>query len=69
MKNLRVAVAGMGRSGLAIAEAAKKRGALPTVYDEQAVESPVQIQAIERLDALGIPSVTSTQRYDGQAYG
>ena len=59
MKNLRVAVAGMGRSGLAIAESAKKRGALPTVYDEQAVESPAQIQAVEHLDAFGIPSVTS----------
>ena len=49
----------MGRSGLAIAKSAKKNGAYPVVYDEQPVMDSVHIHALEQLDALGIPVVTS----------
>lgn len=59
IKNLKIAVAGMGRSGLAIAKSAKKNGAYPVVYDEQSVVDSAHIHALEQLDALGIPSVTS----------
>lgn len=58
IEDLRIAVAGMGRSGLAIAAAAKRRGASPTVFDEQAAESQPQFEAVERLQGQGIPVIT-----------
>ncbi|HRI44911.1 MAG TPA: Mur ligase family protein, partial [Fimbriimonadaceae bacterium] len=55
---LRIAVAGMGRSGIAIATEGRRRGALPTVFDEQSAETPSQFDAVERLQGQGIPIVT-----------
>jgi UDP-N-acetylmuramoylalanine--D-glutamate ligase len=55
---LRIAVAGMGRSGLGIAAAARKRGAQPTVFDEQSAETPAQFAAIEHLQGQGIEVVS-----------
>lgn len=54
----RIAVAGMGRSGMAIAGEARRRGALPTVFDEQSAETPAQFEAVDRLQGQGIPVVT-----------
>lgn len=56
---LRIAVAGMGRSGIAIAEAAAKRGGQVTVYDEQIAETPSQLDAVEKLQGKGVQVVTS----------
>ena len=55
---MRIAVAGMGRSGIAIATEARRSLALPTVFDEQAAETPAQFEAVERLQGQGIPVVT-----------
>lgn len=56
--NLRIAVAGMGRSGIGIAQAAKRRGARATVFDEQSSETQSQFEAIEKLQGQGIEVVT-----------
>ncbi|MBX7131501.1 MAG: UDP-N-acetylmuramoyl-L-alanine--D-glutamate ligase [Fimbriimonadaceae bacterium] len=67
--NLRIAVAGMGRSGIGIAQAAKKRGARPTVFDEQSAESESQFEAIEKLQGQGIEVVTGWHgRLDPQEF-
>lgn len=58
MKDLRIAVAGMGRSGLAIARAALQHGAIPVVYDEQSAESEERIAIVDRLQSEGIECVT-----------
>lgn len=54
----RVAVAGMGRSGIGVALAAQSRGAIPTVYDEQDAESQARLEALDRLQSQGIAAVT-----------
>ena len=58
-KNLKIAVTGMGVSGISIAKAAKKRGAKPVVYDQQPLNTPAGIKKIDQLESLGIPVVTS----------
>jgi UDP-N-acetylmuramoylalanine--D-glutamate ligase len=58
LQNLRIAVTGMGRSGVAVALAAKKRGALPTLYEEQAIEGPPKLEILARLEGSEIPVVS-----------
>ncbi len=55
---LRLAVAGMGRSGIAIASAGVKRGANVTVYDQQPADTPEQIATVEKLQGIGASVVT-----------
>lgn len=54
----RIAIAGMGRSGLAIARACVSRGALPTVYDEKPCDDETIIQATDQLQAMGAVAVS-----------
>jgi UDP-N-acetylmuramoylalanine--D-glutamate ligase len=49
----RLAVAGMGRSGVAIAQAALERGAQATVYDERPLDDAARIATADRLQGLG----------------
>lgn len=58
MKGQRVAVAGMGRSGIAIAHAAAKNEAYVCVYDEKSADTPERIADVEKLEAAGIEVVT-----------
>ena len=51
----RIAILGAGRSGVAIALAAQKRGAIPTVYDVK--KSPFLAKSENRLRDSGIPLV------------
>ncbi|MBL8049507.1 MAG: UDP-N-acetylmuramoyl-L-alanine--D-glutamate ligase [Chthonomonas sp.] len=57
MKDLRIAVAGMGRSGLAIARAARAHGAVPVVYDEQSADTPERLDLVDQLQGEGIDCV------------
>jgi UDP-N-acetylmuramoylalanine--D-glutamate ligase len=59
LKGLKIAVTGIGVSGVAIAKAAKKRGALPTVYDQTIGGRLDQIETIDRLTSDEIPVITS----------
>lgn len=54
----KIAIAGMGRSGFAIAKAAQKRGAKVTVYDEHAADTDERMVAVEQLQGLGVQVVT-----------
>ncbi|MCE9559610.1 MAG: UDP-N-acetylmuramoyl-L-alanine--D-glutamate ligase [Armatimonadetes bacterium] len=54
MKGQRIAVAGMGRSGMAIAFAAQKRGAITVLLDEQAADNPEKLHQLEQLESAGI---------------
>ncbi len=47
----------MGRSGIAVAMAAARRGAKVTLYDEKMVETPAQIEQVEALQAAGVQVV------------
>ncbi|MDI9639956.1 UDP-N-acetylmuramoyl-L-alanine--D-glutamate ligase [Kamptonema cortianum] len=55
---LRIAVAGLGVSGLAVARACKELGAFPTVLDQQPGDSDRIIAAVDQLSGEGIPVVT-----------
>ncbi len=57
MTGLKLAVTGMGRSGIGVAKAAARRGAIVTLYDERLVESPEQIEQVEALQAVGVQVV------------
>ncbi|MBS1704956.1 MAG: UDP-N-acetylmuramoyl-L-alanine--D-glutamate ligase [Armatimonadetes bacterium] len=54
----RIAVAGMGRSGISIALAAKRLGATPIVYDERSADTPAQLEALEKLESAEIETNT-----------
>ncbi|HRF60273.1 MAG TPA: UDP-N-acetylmuramoyl-L-alanine--D-glutamate ligase [Fimbriimonadaceae bacterium] len=54
----RIAVAGMGRSGQAIAKEAIARGAVVTVFDELPLESAASLEASERLQGFGVTVAT-----------
>lgn len=54
----RVAVAGMGVSGFAIARAVKSLGGTPTVFDQRPADSGSAIQAADDLNGLGVGVVT-----------
>lgn len=53
----RVAIAGMGRSGLALAKACLRFGGTPTVYDEKPGDEPPIIRAVDELQAMGASAV------------
>ena len=55
---MRYAVAGMGRSGIAIAEAVLAMGDHAVVFDEKAAEDPERIATVEQLESKGIEVVT-----------
>ena len=54
----RVAIAGMGVSGLGLGTAVKELGGSPTVFDEKPNDSPQVLAAVDSLDAQGIEAVT-----------
>lgn len=54
----RIAVLGMGRSGIGVARAAIKRGAIVTLFDQQLSETPEALQAIDSLQSVGVDVVT-----------
>lgn len=54
----KLAVAGMGRSGIGIALAAVRRGAVPTVYDQQSADTEERLLALEKLESHGVQAVT-----------
>lgn len=54
-----IAVAGLGRSGVAVAKAAAKRGAAVTLFEEQPAQEIEQIEVVAELTGLGIQVVTS----------
>lgn len=58
LARMRVAVAGMGRSGLAIAKACAERGARATVFDERLADTEDRIGTVERLQGMGAEVVT-----------
>jgi UDP-N-acetylmuramoylalanine--D-glutamate ligase len=62
MKGQRIAVLGVGRSGIAVARAAKALGAIPTAYDSAPSSSP-QIQEASRL--LAAEGVELIAGFDG----
>lgn len=55
---LRIAVAGMGVSGIAIAKAAQKMGAIPVVLEQRPGDVPSVMKAVDHLQALGIEAIT-----------
>lgn len=57
MKGKRIAVTGMGRSGVAIAIAAAKRGAVVALYDEKTLETPEQFALVDTLQGHGVDVV------------
>lgn len=57
MKGKRIAVTGMGRSGVAIAIAAAKRGAVVALYDEKTLETPEQFALVDTLQGHGVEVV------------
>ncbi len=59
IEGLRIAVAGIGVSGRAVAKAAKKLGAYPTAFDEKPADESSRIQAVDELRAEGIAVETS----------
>ncbi|MGE0000455.1 MAG: UDP-N-acetylmuramoyl-L-alanine--D-glutamate ligase [Fimbriimonadaceae bacterium] len=54
----RIAVLGMGVSGIAVAEAARALDLEPIAFDERPNDSPSAIRATDRLTAFGIEAVT-----------
>lgn len=64
--NDRTSVAGMGRSGVAVALAAAKRGSCVRVYDEQSADTPEKLAIIEKLEAAGVEVV---QGWHGRLVG
>lgn len=54
----RIAVLGMGVSGVAVAESAQRLGLEPVVFDERPNDSPSAIRASDHLAALGVEAVT-----------
>ena len=53
----RIAVLGMGRSGIGVAHAAAKRGALVTLFDERFIDTPEKMEAQEALQGHGVEVV------------
>ncbi len=51
----RVAILGLGRSGLAVARAALSLGAFPTVYDRSTRESILKPEVLEEAEKSGLP--------------
>lgn len=65
----RIAIAGMGVSGLALGKAVKELGGEATVFDQKPNDNPVVLQAVDRLDAVGVPAVTGWHgRLDPEEY-
>ena len=58
MKGLRLAVLGMGRSGIGAAQAASRLGAHVTVYDEKSADTDERMAELDALAAQGIAVVT-----------
>lgn len=54
----RVAVAGMGISGLAMAKAVLAQGGIPVVFDEKHPETPAALNFQDKLQALDVETVT-----------
>lgn len=57
-RDRRVAVAGAGVSGLAVARAVKALGGFPTVLDQSPGDQPRVMAAVDQLEAAGIDVVT-----------
>jgi UDP-N-acetylmuramoylalanine--D-glutamate ligase len=55
----RIAIAGLGVSGQAVARAAQALGSRPVVFDQKPNDSPRLIEAVDGLTAQGIEVVTS----------
>lgn len=55
---MRLAVLGLGISGVAVARAAVEQGWTPVVYDERMAESPATLRNLDALGALGVEVVT-----------
>lgn len=58
VKGMRVAIAGMGVSGFAIARAVQKLGGEAIVFDQRPADSGAAIQAADDLTSLGVKVVT-----------
>ncbi len=58
MEGMRVAVAGMGVSGLGLARVLKRRGAAPVVFDQKPGDNPAVLAAVDELDSLQVEAVT-----------
>lgn len=54
----KVAVAGMGVSGLGLARAVKALGGTPVVFDQKQNDNPAVMSAVDSLDAIGVAAVT-----------
>src|SRR5687768_11523322 len=51
----RIAIFGLGRSGLAIAKAAVKEGARSEVFDEKPLEGIAKVDLVQQAADLGVP--------------
>lgn len=58
LKGQRIAIAGMGVSGLAVGKAVQELGGEATVFDQKPNDTPAVLQAVDRLDAMGVNAVT-----------
>ena len=66
---MRVAVAGMGVSGLALGRAIRELGGEPVVFDEKQNDHPSIMSAVDKLDSYGVPAVTGWHgRLDPQEF-
>ncbi|MCW5937976.1 MAG: UDP-N-acetylmuramoyl-L-alanine--D-glutamate ligase [Fimbriimonadaceae bacterium] len=65
----RIAVAGMGVSGLAVGRVAARLGSSPVVFDQKPADSPNVIEAVDQLVAEGVEAVTGWHgRLDGSEF-
>jgi UDP-N-acetylmuramoylalanine--D-glutamate ligase len=69
LTGVKTAILGIGVSGQGVARAAQRLGGTPTVFDEKPNDSPGLIEAVDRLTAEGIDTVTSWHgRLDPEAF-
>ena len=59
MKDQRIAVFGMGRSGTTAAYAARRKGAQVTLFDQRPLDTNYQMEQFDQLQSAGIEVVTS----------
>ena len=57
-RDKRIAIAGMGVSGIAVAQAVVACGGSPVVFDQKPGDVPRVLEAVDRLHSYGIESVT-----------
>ena len=57
IEGTRVAIVGMGKSGISVGKAVRQLGGDPTVFDQKPADSPAMIESVDALHSADVRAV------------